>query len=682
MNKLETTMNKAIHNTVIKTTIICFLLFIAVMPVNAITINLDTTITSSDFSNDNQDITIDGAILTIDGTHTFLDIQLINGATLTHTQNTSGLDLTMNSLSIDATSKIDLTGKGRNPVTGEVTGLSSASHGGQGILCLVSDITNAVYGDLRQPNALGTSTSRQLGGGSATLNVTGTLDLNGQIIANGSTEGDSYWGGASGGSIWLTANTLSGVGSIEANGSNVLEAPGGGGRVAVYYDNLSGFDLNTQVRAFSGKRNVGIQAGAGTVYLKDNAQTLGEIRIVNQESTRADNGSTPLFQPASGIIVEAITVINAIVEIQSSDITNLSSLTAINSDILQPHDLIIDSLILTANSSWSQVGQLTVNTTYQVNNSSIDHRAAFNIPETTPYVISNGMRVTLNTPHDNWVNIEVQNNSKLEINTAQANLDILTINGGLVDFGVSHSFTTVTVENNGILTHSAGFAGFTLDVTNLTIDATSKIDITGKGRNHVTGEVTGVSAASHGGQGILRAANDITNAVYGDLRQPIDLGTSGRFNLGGGSITLNVTGTLDLNGQIIANGSTEGSTSWYGASGGSIWLTANTLSGAGSIEANGSNVFEIPGGGGRVAVYYDNLSGFDLHTQVRAFGGKSNTNITQIQGGAGTVYLKDNAQTLGEIRIVNQESTHINNGILIMALRHCSNRQVVLSMNQ
>ncbi|MCF6288626.1 MAG: hypothetical protein L3J53_05240 [Proteobacteria bacterium] len=60
------------------------ILMIAAFPSLAVTINTDTTITASDVSYDNQDIIVDAATLTIDGSHTFLDFQLINGAVLTH----------------------------------------------------------------------------------------------------------------------------------------------------------------------------------------------------------------------------------------------------------------------------------------------------------------------------------------------------------------------------------------------------------------------------------------------------------------------------------------------------------------------------------------------------------------------------------------------------------------------
>ncbi|VAW36274.1 hypothetical protein MNBD_GAMMA01-1483, partial [hydrothermal vent metagenome] len=171
MEILEPKTNNALKFKLINNfTILWMLLLFAVSSANAVTINVDTTISASDASYDNQDLTIDAAVLTIDGIHTFLNVQLINGATITHTQGINGANLSMVNLSIDATSKIDLSGKGKAFVTGEITGLAGASHAGLGII-RTNEITNGSYGDLRQPAELGSSTSRKLGGGSIRLNV-------------------------------------------------------------------------------------------------------------------------------------------------------------------------------------------------------------------------------------------------------------------------------------------------------------------------------------------------------------------------------------------------------------------------------------------------------------------------------------------------------------------------------
>jgi YD repeat-containing protein len=75
----------------------------------------NTVIGADDTSYDNTDILIvDGAVVTIDGTHTFKNIAIINGGVLTHSAG-SMLDITADTIAIDSTSRIDATGKGYAP---------------------------------------------------------------------------------------------------------------------------------------------------------------------------------------------------------------------------------------------------------------------------------------------------------------------------------------------------------------------------------------------------------------------------------------------------------------------------------------------------------------------------------------------------------------------------------------
>ena len=68
----------------------------------------------------------------------------------------------------------------------------------------------------------------------------GTLLLDGQVRADGHT-GGSYNGGSSGGGIYVATTNLVGAGRISANGGTDINAGGGGGRVAVYARDFSGF---------------------------------------------------------------------------------------------------------------------------------------------------------------------------------------------------------------------------------------------------------------------------------------------------------------------------------------------------------------------------------------------------------------------------------------------------------
>lgn len=71
-----------------------------------------------------------------------------------------------------------------------------------------------------------------------------TVQLDGSIRANGgdAIAGDES-GGGSGGGIRLDVGTLRGTGEITADGGDGSFSGGGGGRVAVYYQDAADFDL-------------------------------------------------------------------------------------------------------------------------------------------------------------------------------------------------------------------------------------------------------------------------------------------------------------------------------------------------------------------------------------------------------------------------------------------------------
>ncbi|HVV73827.1 MAG TPA: hypothetical protein VHI52_20350, partial [Verrucomicrobiae bacterium] len=160
----------------------------------------------------------------------------------------------------------------------------------------------------------------------------------------------------------------------------------------------------------------------------------------------------------------------------------------------------------------------------------------------------------------------------------------------------------------------------------------------------------------YGGQG-----GDVTVKVpvasggltYGSLTAPLDRGSSGgSYNLGygglgGGAIRLIISGTLELEGALSAQGMPGAIPGAGGGSGGSIWLTVGTLTGSGSIAANGGsgNGYGGGGGGGRIALEYG-LNSFA--GTVTAFGGSGSSS-----GGAGTIYLKPKSQASGQVLVDN-----------------------------
>jgi len=130
-------------------------------------------------------------------------------------------------------------------------------------------------------------------------------------------------------------------------------------------------------------------------------------------------------------------------------------------------------------------------------------------------------------------------------NTAYDGQDIVVINCTLTVNG-PHSFNSLQVVNNAVVTHQATTASqeYSLLLTvasNLIVDATSKIDVSGRGYlqgrtlgNTTVGAATLVAGGSYGGLGGFGWNGSTTNAVYGDYQNPNELGSGGgpHSNLG------------------------------------------------------------------------------------------------------------------------------------------------------
>jgi hypothetical protein len=110
------------------------------------------------------------------------------------------------------------------------------------------------------------------------------------VSANGGA-GSNGRGCGSGGSVKIKANTMSGSGLITADGgSSTAFGAGGGGRVAIYYEDMSQF-TSANIHAYGGKGNTGTtvayNAGAGTIYLKPSGQEFGDLIIDNHNTATA-----------------------------------------------------------------------------------------------------------------------------------------------------------------------------------------------------------------------------------------------------------------------------------------------------------------------------------------------------------------------------------------------------------
>jgi hypothetical protein len=184
------------------------------------------------------------------------------------------------------------------------------------------------------------------------------------------------------------------------------------------------------------------------------------------------------------------------------------------------------------------------------------------------------------------------------------NIPLIFIKGSsnIISSGKENLMTdTIDLSGNSILS-IVPEQTLSLKVKNLNIASGAYLSASGSG--YIDGP--GVSSyyyagASYGGVG----GDNVAESVYGNELEPTDFGSGGANNFrGGGAIRLIVTDTLLNNGVIDADGDTT-------SSGGSIYVTAKNISGNGYFWANGggpfcpNNCFK-PGGGGRIAIYYEN----------------------------------------------------------------------------
>ena len=240
---------------------------------------------------------------------------------------------------------------------------------------------------------------------------------------------------------------------------------------------------------------------------------------------------------------------------------------------------------------------------------------------------------------------------------------------------------TVDLQDTATLTHPATAAGapiHRLEVSAAAVSVASgaAIDVTGRGWPGGTDTTgggawpdgddaygpTGQSGGCNGGVGYEVGASTACgpHGRFDDVAWPggggaaFDAANPG--GAGGGLVRVTATGTLTVEGAILADGETP--VHGAGGAGGSIYLSAATLTGtAGQVSADGGGSTTAGGsgggGGGRVMLAgYATLGGVfaaEPLGAVTARGGAASTRY----GGAGTVFLLPSGAPRGTLVIDN-----------------------------
>jgi phosphodiesterase/alkaline phosphatase D-like protein len=234
-----------------------------------------------------------------DISYTFGTLTIASGGTLTldgnqvtDSGNGTGGTINATTLTIDSGGTLTANAKGHNCTSGPSGGMGQAgtssrhgggAYGGAGAVgspTYGSPAGGVSYGSTTTPTTLGSAYKTQSsncsgtthGGGAIRLVVSGALTVNGTLSANGST------GGASGGSIYTTSDSLAGSGTISATGGSTGDSEsggGGGGRIALYY----------ATKTYSGTPSI----AGGTGYATGGTGSLYEEVTNNAPSATLDN---------------------------------------------------------------------------------------------------------------------------------------------------------------------------------------------------------------------------------------------------------------------------------------------------------------------------------------------------------------------------------------------------------
>jgi hypothetical protein len=575
------------------------------------------------------------------------ELSILNGSILTHSVgNTNGIEIRAANVTIDATSSIDVSGKGyrgghrdgNSRHTGETllgavgsAYRSGGSYGGLGGVYEGSGC-NQIYGSPYNPDRLGSGGSDGWndalggnGGGRITISAANTIRVNGALRADGQSGAGSLAGSGSGGSIKLSAFYVRGAGSITANGG-AYEVGAGGGRIHIDYsyfgatgDDFSGGCTITAV----GGKGAYAAGSCGSVVLQRSGQVYGDLYL----DEGLVSGTSGLWTPFTAINFGTNVTITA------------------------------DTLLLDGKTTVLEGGLIGLKI-----NPNINQATTFTIVDNTitslTVDVSGGATLTnVAAVGDTYAGVYTFDNIYFRRGAVAVIGDQLKVPGEL------------RIEENGVLTHYDARGAFAsrldIEAGSIVVASNCAINVNARGylggqhldnptphRGQTTNFVAGSVYRSGGSYGGLGGTfeNGPPNPQYGSLTYPIDLGSGGSDGWndsaggdGGGCIRI-VADSMAVEGSISANGGTGIGNQSGSGSGGSILLEVGGLSGNGSIQANGGG-YEVGGGGGRIAVHYGSLTFPDSHFETRGGQGSYAT------AGNGTLFLRAFSQALGDLII-------------------------------
>ncbi|MBI3195588.1 MAG: hypothetical protein HYZ34_14145, partial [Ignavibacteriae bacterium] len=479
---------------------------------------LDSSLTiSTPTTFDSVRITATG-ILTVDDSLTVLgDMVVESGGFVTHsgypTNERNGLQLHVGgTLEVKLGGSINVSGKGlrgglngsayggigetydslNNVVAGSQGGGPGAggSYGGLGAIGNNNVQPNGVYGIIEDPQHYGSGGGYSscggcnggggAGGGRITITAT-TVIVDGTIAADGvlgyTSLGGPYGGSGSGGAILINTDSVSGSGAIRSVGGNGTNgsACGGGGRIAIYYGTMTFPTSKVYINGGSYNWSAPKNAAAGTIYLKDNTQTYGDLIVSNGDVT--SSAYTPLRTAL--LMLHSASVLNkgSLYLLQN----NLISLTVEQPMFIDGSALLrigagvtlavtnstgFDVHIQSGSSMTLDSGSVLSADRIRISGSSIlDANISLNFPNATDLELSGAS--VFNVLHNTTLSLGEFTTTNIQGGTLYlpigSRLDVasnsVTVGNGVTlvkdgNFGITDSVNSVTIESGGLLTHS------------------------------------------------------------------------------------------------------------------------------------------------------------------------------------------------------------------------------------
>jgi hypothetical protein len=480
-------------------------------------------------------------------------------------------------------------GPGSSPTTSRAGG----SHGGLGGSGYNAPV--ATYGNAAAPVDPGSSGQGQgtafsgtgYGGGAVRITATGRVTVDGTISANGRNPNGGDQGGGSGGSVYITCDTVAGIGIVRAQGGSVQNeglvggdpGAGGGGRIAVIYSSASQATVSPKPSVAFSVRNgtpthliAGRSGEIGTLYFPDD-------QLLSDSNSATFNGILTGFSRWDGL---NITLNDSLIQFAS---TNFEIIATNTVRFKRPSNYVYYRPV-SALKSIVAGGDVTL--------------------DRSPVMLTNAPVFTCGG------NFAMSNNAWLSVYAVPTN-------AAGPDYGALVAVTgdvVLLTTNTWIYpyAHQTNGGGVLFRMRNLSIASSNGFDANAKGffpagPGRATANRYG---AGYGGVGGIGASGGQT---YGSSNAPIMPGsTAGPQSAqiggaqGGGAIRIEAERTITLDGILTANGN-SGAQDGGGGSGGGIYLITRWFQGGllGKIEAKGGNAYNTSagnGGGGRIAVAY------------------------------------------------------------------------------